>query len=196
MQRRAVVLWTVILLCLLFVSTAFSQNKLESWYTYWGLGYANPTYPDEIEDLLDQIEDLDDVDHITVALDFLGFYWPLQERTILGGIINAFGDRYDIAGQELQLTGFTIAFSAMHFLTNRIGQGLFVRGDIGPTRFALDVEGEDTETTDWGLGGLLGAGYGIPVSEGTRILLNVNYAFRRVEGENVNTLGITLGGLF
>jgi len=185
-------------LCLLMSSHAHAQNKLESWYTYWGLGYVNPQYPDELENALNLVEDIPGSDHISVGLDLLGFYWPVGDRTIIGGILNAFGDRYEVNDITLQINGYTFSFSAMHYLTNLIGQGLFLRGEIGPTRFAVDFEGvqEEDVTSDWGIGGLVGAGFGIPVSSGTRILLNVNYAIRRVEGETVGALGITVGGLF
>ena len=52
------------------------------------------------------------------------------------------------------------------------------------------------ESSEKGAGVLLGGGYGFAVTEGTRILLNVNYAMRRVEEENYGMLGISLGGLF
>lgn len=191
---------SLLLLCLLVfcITDGYSQNKLESWYTYWGLGYADPQYPDELENALEMIEDVDGSEHISVGLDLLGFYWPVGDRTLVGGILNAFGDRYEVNDVELQINGYTFSLSAMHYVTNIIGQGLFLRGEVGPTRFAVDFEGvgEDDATTDWGIGGLAGAGFAIPVSSGTRILLNVNYALRRVEGETVGTLGITVGGLF
>ena len=55
---------------------------------------------------------------------------------------------------------------------------------------------ESTEASDWGTGLLLGAGYGIPVTEGTRILLKGSYAVKRVEGEVTGTVSISVGGLF
>jgi len=40
-------------------STAFAQDDwetdttTESWYTYWGLGYAGGSYPDELQEIID-----------------------------------------------------------------------------------------------------------------------------------------------
>jgi hypothetical protein len=50
--------------------------------------------------------------------------------------------------------------------------------------------------SEWGFGALVGGGVAIPVTSGTRITINANYTVRRVEGENLKILGITLGGLF
>ncbi len=51
-------------------------------------------------------------------------------------------------------------------------------------------------TTDSGLGILVGVRYAHPITSGTRIALNLNYATRNIEGDSWNTLGISLGGLF
>ena len=180
---------------------AMVQHKLESWYIYFGLGYANPKYPDELDVTLNELADLPGVTHVSLSLDLLGLYWPLGRHTIIGGVINAFGDRYEVENTsvDLQLTGFSFAFSAKHFLNDQIGKGLFLRGDAGPARFVIDVGAGGSsisEQSDWGFGVLVGGGYGIPVSDGTRIILNVNYGFRRVQGEGVGVLAISVGGLF
>ena len=51
-------------------------------------------------------------------------------------------------------------------------------------------------TSDWGMGFVLGGGYGIPVTSGTRLLLNANFSVRRVEGEQTSIVGGTLNALF
>jgi hypothetical protein len=81
-------------------------------------------------------------------------------------------------------------------LTSNIGKGLFVRGDFGASRLVLSTKGYGDESSKWGVGGLLGAGFGVPISSGTRLLLNVNYSLRKVEGEAYKTLQISIGGLF
>ena len=75
-----------------------SGVKLESWYTYWGLGYANMSYTDELNDFF-QVVELNSADRFSMGFDFLGFYWPLKnQQTIVGGIYNASGDRYEVEG--------------------------------------------------------------------------------------------------
>ena len=179
------------------------ENDLESWYTYWGLGYASNTYPDQLQDVLDGLEDVPgvSVDHLPFALDILGFYWPRGDRTLLGGIVNGTADTYRIRNQsagsegELDIYNYLYGMSAMRFLTHEIGQGPFLRADLGLARHVATGEG-DEEESDWGTGILLGGGYGIPVTSGTRVLLNANFALRFVEGEQTSSLVLSLNGLF
>ncbi len=181
------------------------DNELESWYTYWGLGYANNTYPGELQDLLDEIDDLPggDVDHLALALDVFGFYWPRGDRTLVGGIVNGSVDTYEVTllGEdvEIDIYNYLYGISGMHFLANEIGRGPFVRVDLGLARHVLEAEAlgeKDEEASEWGTGILLGGGYGIPVTSGTRLLVNANYALRRVEGETTSSLVVSLNGLF
>lgn len=202
MKKFSMFVVAVIVVSIFSPGAVFSQHKLESWYFYFGLGWADPQYANDVEDVVKFIEDQPGIDHVTGGLDLPGFYWRKGERTIIGGTLNAFGDRFEDNNSDVtvQLTGFTLAFSAMHFLTNEVGKGFFVRGDVGPARFVLDIEGAGPLSgrgrSKWGFGALIGGGFGIPVSGGTRILLNANYAFRRVEGETVGAFAITVGGLF
>ena len=181
------------------------DNQLESWYTYWGLGYVNNSYPGELQDVLDEIDDLPggDVDHLALALDIFGFYWPRGDRTLVGGIVNGSVDTYEVSlfGEDLEIDiyNYLYGMSAMHFLSHEIGQGPFVRVDLGLARHVVEAEAlgeEDEEATDWGTGILLGGGYGFPVTSGTRLLVNANFALRRVEGEQTSSLVLSLNGLF
>ncbi len=177
-------------------SSIDKKNKLESWYTLWGLGYAAMAYRDDIQAVLEFIDDLPGVSRSSVALDFLGFYWPLNEHAILGGVINGCADRYEVSGASFQINAYTYSVSLLHFLGNRIGKGFFLRGDMGAARLLLDIADYGTEASKWGFGALAGGGFGIPVSRGTRILLSVNYAHRIIEGDAVGAWQFSVAGLF
>ncbi len=175
------------------------KNKLESWYTHWGLGYANISYPSPLNRQLEVLAEQDGVSHASVSVDLFGFYWPLSEQTILGGTANAFGDAYAVDGETLSIGGATIAVSAMHFVMDRIGSGFFVRADAGPSSLRVErSDGFRTVSVDsnTGFGWLAGGGYGLPVSAGTRLLLHVNYASRQIDGETFSNWAISVSGLF
>ena len=200
MTKRA--LWSVGILLAIFAASpkAYSQNKLESWYTYWGLGYADIKYGDPLDTMLDQLSEQEGVDHVSVSVDLLGLYFPFQDRHIYGFVINAFGDRYEASGSDFQISGYTLSFSNIRFLTGTIGNGLFIRADIGGSRFVVDLDG-DQETSDWGFGYLAGGGFGFNITSGTRLLLNVNYAVRTIPNDEtgtdkIKTLGFSVGALF
>ena len=203
------ILFTLAAVTTLSYPSAARDNDLESWYTYWGLGYANNTYPEELQNDLDEFNDFPGVDHIALALDTFGFYWPRGNRTLVGGIVNGNADVYEatenLVTVEIDIYNYLYAISAMHFLTHEIGQGPFVRADVGLARQSAEVdlseanevaEIEIEATSDWGTGFLLGGGYGIPVTSGTRLLVNANFSLRRIEGEQIKSVGITLNGLF
>ena len=182
------------------VQSSFAvESKIETWYTYWDLGYPSISYPSELQDALDMLEDLG-MDNARVNIGILGFYWPLaNNRTILGGIIDGCGDRYEKMGVSLQINQYTYAFSCMHFLNDNIGKGFFLRGDIGFSKLVVQTStgsDESSDSSDWGTGFLFGGGYGFPITPGTRITLNANYSLKRVEEEQYGKFTISIGGLF
>ena len=109
-----------------------------------------------------------------LAIDMLGFYWPRGNKTLVGGIINGGADFYEVANvAEINIYNSLYAFSTMHFLTHEIGQGPFVRADVGLALLRAEITSDESEIeeveaeSDWGVGFLLGGGYGIPVTSGT-----------------------------
>lgn len=195
MRHLRVAATMAICLTLLFSGTA--QAAQESWYTYWGIGWTSNSYSGEVGDVLESAKDAG-ADHVAVTLDMLGFYWPLPNmpKTLLGVIVNGGGDRYDDGGDWVQFNTYLLGVSSMHFFGREPGAGFFVRADLGMAWFSVSNSEDDSENSDIGYGGLIGGGYGFPVTEGTRILLNINYAIRHAEGDNVSSLGISVGGLF
>ena len=187
-------------LLLLFFFAAQSESaesRLESWYTYWGIGAVSPSHPEELEDVLDFLEVLPGVTRTAISLDLLGFYWPIQDRYLLGGVINSFGDRIEVDSEGLNIIGVTYGLSLHYFPQRHIGQGFFIRSDVGPAFMAVTSDdGSVDETSDWGLGGLVGAGWSQPITSGTRLTFQVNGSLRQVEGDSWGALSFTLGGLF
>lgn len=176
-----------------------AQNKMERWYTYWGLGGANTTYPSEIGDLLDLLEALPGIDRTRMSMDLFGLYIPLSEKTLAGFVLNAGADRLDYGEDDwMQVNLYTYAASAQYY-PRQIGQGAFGRLDVGlaAANVSYDIEGDsEDETSDSGIGMLVGVGYAYPIMSGSRIVLNLNYAMRTIEEESYSTVGFSIGGLF
>ena len=98
----------------------------------------------------------------------------------------------------MQVNLYTYAARAMHY-ARQVGQGLFGRLDIGlaAANISYDIEGDtEDETSDSGIGMLVGIGYAYPILSGTRIAFNLNYAMRTIEEEAYSTVGFSVGGLF
>lgn len=174
-----------------------AESKLENWYTYWGIGAVSLSYPEELEEVLDLFEDFPGVTRITASLDLFGFYWPIQDRYLLGGVINTFVDRFEVDSEGLNITGATYGLSLLYFPQRHIGQGFFIRSDVGPALFLMTSDDSTVdETSEWGVGGLVGAGWSQPITSGTRLTFQINSSLRRVEGDSVGAINFTLGGLF
>ncbi len=195
-----------------------SNNDLEGWYTYWGWGWVTNKYPDELQRELNKpVRGPRSLNRSSKALDLLGFYWPLNDKTLIGGIINTNTDARETTYKQTtaiySLSNTLLALSAMHFPSCLIGTGPFMRMDLGVARLGLterlqgewtyDYQGKTrnvrefkTTQEDWGWGLLLGGGYGIPIIRGTRLLVNANYSLRRIKGDQNSSFALSLNGLF
>lgn len=173
-----------------------AESKLENWYTYWGIGAVNLSYPEELEDVLNFLEDLPGVRRFAVSMDIFGFYWPIQDQYLLGGVINGFGDVIEANSEDFTVTGTIYGLSLYYFPQRHIGQGFFIRSDVGPAFMSYTSDSFGDETSELGLGGLVGAGWCQPITSGTRLTFQINGSLRRVEGDSYGALNFTLGGLF
>lgn len=151
----------------------------ESWYTLWGLGFSGASYSGDLGDAYEKLADTPGVDENSgVALDLLGFYWPLAgHKTMIGFVINGSSSSVDDnLGDKLTLTTSQISFSTHHFFGKNIGHGWFVRGDIGFVRGSITVLDNNItaeQSSDSKLGVLFGGGYGFSMGKETRFLLGL-----------------------
>jgi hypothetical protein len=190
---------TTSLLLLLVSAIACPANaEMENWYSYWGIGFSDTTYPEPLDSLLDTLEATTNTTRIQLNLDILGFYFPVGSgSTIAGFVINGAADRLDDGSDNIQINLYTYGLSVMTFLGKEPGDGLFLRGDFGITKAVLTSSLSSSSIgSDTGTGYLIGAGYGIVLSEGSRLLLNLNFANRTIESENYSTTGFSVGVLF
>lgn len=187
-------LLVVLLLCPL--QTFAAQ---EDWYTYWSFGFSDNSYPRGWNLVLDVAEAQPKFDQVQGAIDMLGFYWPVQDKLNLGFVISGSFDAFSIPGADVQVNQYLYGASVMKFFGKEIGDGLFLRGDLGIAKASLSVTtyfGEYTAETDTGVGYLLGVGYGIPVSEESRVLLSLNVSNKDINGDNWSAVTFNIGGLW
>ena len=174
-----------------------AEAAQESWYVYLGLGGSYSSYPAEVENTLDLVDDGGSGD-VQLSLDMFGFYWPVPERprSLVGFVVNGASDSRENDGKSAHVYSYLMGFSSMHFFGPEAGAGFFIRADFGFAWYTVDSSEVASYESDKGYGGLVGGGYGIRVGEGARILLNVNYALRHASGDNLSTVGMSVGCLF
>ena len=190
-------------LLLLLSSPSFAEreNKLESWYTYWGWGYAK-IYPDNLNKFYYRTEGKS---FGGLSVDLFGLYLPLGRKTLAGGIMNLsstsweyyYGPKHMVGSRQVvEVRNYLLGSSFMCFPQYEIGRGMLLRADVGLAWHGSRGTYGDRDYSDAGIGFLLGIGYGYPMTPGTRLLLNVNFVRRIVEGDVADSIALTLNGLF
>ena len=180
------------------LAAPYVNAETETWYTYWGVGLSNNHYGDEIDDLLDYIDSQPGVSRTEFSTDLFGFYWPIyDQKTMLGFVVNSGHDEISFYGESLTISHHLYSLSTMHFFGREIGDGLFLRADLGLAKASLDTTLDNTLlVSETGTGALFGLGYGIPISEGSRVLLGVNYTVRKIDGETISSTMFNVGLLW
>lgn len=193
-----VVICSLLIVLSLNVAPAVHAD-VEPWYAYWGIGMARANYPTEVQNAVEELDSFPGVDRTQVASDMLGFYFPAEnQKTIYGFVISGAGDRLQDTTNTniyIQINQYIYGLSAMHFLGNEPGDGLFVRGDAGFARMVVDSPFL-TGATEWGNGILLGAGYGWAMSRDTRLLFSASLSSSRIDGNSYSSTMFTIGGLW
>jgi hypothetical protein len=181
-------------LLLLFPLQTFAAQ--ENWYTYWSIGAADNKYPSNLNATLDFLDSLPGVDRSQGSIDMFGFYFPRENNLALGFVISGSWDLFQTPVGDMQINQYLYGFSAMKFFGKEIGDGFFLRGDIGLSKAVVHDDYYGTSSSDTGLGTLLGAGFGIPISEETRILFGLNVSNKDVDGDNWTAVTLNIGGLW
>lgn len=175
-----------------------ASAEMESWYTYWSIGGSNHTYGEPFDSWVQGIDSLPGVERTETASDLFGFYWPLEnQQTALGFVISGSSDRLDNNIDHMQMSQSLFGGSVMHFFGDEVGDGLFLRGDLGFSKAVYsDSSGNDPVGSETGTGTLFGVGYGIPVTEGFRILLSLTASNNTIEGYDLKSTAFRIGGMW
>lgn len=132
----------------------------------------------------------------SISAEVMGFYWPMRDgRTLVGVVSNGAFDGDAMSRASFDLTQFTTSGSVLHFVTDTVGAGFLLRGEIGMAGRRIEAT-DDTETsTRIGLGVTLGVGYGFLVG-GNTVIVGGNVALRRIGSQNFGGVGATIGFLW
>lgn len=178
-------------------SAQLAMAEVEDWYTYWGIGFADHTYEEPLDSLIEYADSLPGVTRTQTAYDLFGFYWPFNSGKTMGGfVMSGTSDRLEDAWDSVTINQYLYAGSIMHFFGKEVGDGFFLRGDLGFAKAVVDTSFSNPQSSDTGNGILLGIGYGIPISEGTRILISLTTSHNNIEGDDYSATALRIGGLW
>jgi hypothetical protein len=164
---------------------------------------SNVSYDNkDLTDAFNQSENQPGVRRTQVNVDMFGFYWPLSDlKSMHGFVINGVSDQLtDNVNNRISVNNYLLAYSYHKFFGTNIGDGWYLRGDVGLSYFVVqaDVSGFGTlkERSEMGLGVLGGGGYSFAIGEETRMLIGLYLTVRRAEEERANYGNFSLGFLF
>lgn len=191
MFKKLVLFLIVVSLVFFCVGSSFAKDKkidngrkIESWYHSFTLGYVQNT----------KVNEIDQDYEMGVALDFLRFYLPVGNKFMIGAGI--FGTGLTFEGSDAQMNLYLYSASMQYYFKS-IGDGLFLRGDVGMSRGVItDSSGDALATSDPGMGFLLGAGYALPISSETSILFYAAYRQYEIGGYDYSDLSFNVGWLW
>ncbi len=206
---------TVLLLLVISVS---AQAELEPWYTFWSLGISDHSNEAALESFIDDARNMPgSFTHGEVATDTFGFYWPLHDNILVGFVLSGtseilssldtdepdnWGEFFtgfpyvDGASDYLVVRQTLYAASAMRFYGDEPGDGFFLRGDAGVATLEIETELPSPIKDDTGYGLLVGAGYGIPVSGESRLLIGITCSYNEIGGHRYKATALRISGLW
>ncbi|MEQ1665883.1 MAG: hypothetical protein ABL927_10960 [Bdellovibrionales bacterium] len=172
----------------------------EDWYTLWGLGISGISYSDKsLQAAVDIMDRTPGIDHSASNFDLFGFYWPMADRKSMQGfIINVLSDSFTAGNESLTIDQNLYAYSYHKFYGANIGDGWFLRGDIGLVKDIVEVKGTlaFTSTSKTGFGVLAGGGYGWGIGTDTRMLLGLYVSSRKASNIASSASNIGFSFLF
>jgi len=156
------------------------RNRLKNLYFDVALGYVLGDYGGALQAKSTAVHNFSGF-HYGAALD-LGVYWPFTDHESLVGLnFRYIRDVYGETGSDATFTILQPALSYHYFLMGKVGDGLFLRGDLGLTRLSVDITSstnpfiEDAADSTLGLGLALGLGYDFVLNPDLRAGIQVLY---------------------
>ncbi len=168
----------------------------QTWLAYWGAGLAAGAYPEAAQKALGEGR------LAGAGVDSWGFYWPLKDRrTALGFVAHGSGEFRLNGLVPTSLVQAIYAFSALRSLEGELGDGWFLRGELGP---ALSITGSGpygpantyVESRDYGFGAGLGLGCLFGSKPGYRIPLTLMYSPKLFKDGAFHSLSLLVGCLW
>lgn len=193
---------SIVFIALFF--SIYANAKAESWYMHYSFGAASDVkYGEEYQLVVDSFgENYDE----TKFVSDLGLYFLSGKSVAWGfashGVSHTFLD--PITEESINLITGMFGVSFMMFTGSEPGSGLFLRLDAGTGVLMRKEEKITTSMFDTpklketqnGTGGMIALGFGVPVSEETRILVSGAYTYVDVRSGPVSFPSFQIGFLW
>ena len=166
----------------LFANPSIAGNR----YVLFSIGYglASTHYPDSVQTTLSAAEQCSGA-HSSRNITDVAVYFPFSMRHSVVGI-SANRTLDSVSGRwQTDVDSRLYALSLVHFFSDTIGTGAFVRGDIGKSNAKLSTANDNYQSGKLGdgRGYTFGVGFGIARSRYTNVLLSFNSTTYRLQAD-------------
>lgn len=164
-----------------------SSNRNESWYWGFNIGSGLVSYSDSTLKAAIDTAKAAGASHFPMYFD-LRFLWPLAgHQTAIGVSAGGVSDTYsNLLFNDVTITTSILALSVDHYFSSNIGDGFFVRGDLGfastsISNYSFAFSGSTRyDGSSRGIGVRGGLGYSVLLSDETRLPIALH-------GQYINT---------
>jgi hypothetical protein len=185
------------------------EQPTDKFYTYWAIMLTSNYNSNSVDNWLKPYE----IESRTkYGFELFGLYFPIDHHhTLVGFVYNQAKEsifwqqvtdlKYllDFSGTspghidyEVSIKQSLYSISVFHFFSNYIGDGPFLRGDIGYARMVMDDPYLKRYVSEDGIGVFVGGGVMVPYSF-LHFVLSANYSYRYYKSGANSLLGLSVG---
>lgn len=187
----------MLLLFLLNNNTLYALE--ENWYAFISFGFANHKYSEPLESQIKGRSSI--IRRSQFAMDRIAFYSNLHNyNTIAGPIITQTIDSFSESGTSyFDMYHFLYGGSIVKSSGSEPGNSFFVKLDTGVAHSFRDGALKQTvlkRLGKWGFGINASFGYGLPITDGSKLLFCLGLAYKSIEFNEYFALIYHLGVLW
>jgi hypothetical protein len=173
--------------------TALTAQRSTGITTHWSLGMFVPLYSPSMQNIIDRLAA--GASHLPIVIDAPGVYLQAGDDMLVGTNINLIFDVYQTGTGSLSYSHILITVGTMYFLEDKIGNGFFLRGEVGVAYSGRNAISELPSEHWFGGGALGGFGYALPVGTAGALTLSLHATVRSLAQDNVGGVAFSIGWL-
>jgi len=190
----------ILLLWLLAYSSMLHATE-EEWYVLFALGGARHIYQEPLNSRMNQMEQSNSGSRSQISIDTIGIYRNLHSKNLIAGFIaSGTGDAASNSNTKDIIATNQILYggSVIQSFGREPGLSFFLKFDAGLAvqLYAESVNNIENSSLKFGPGITPAAGFGIPVTEGARLLLYLGFPYKFFDLASYGAFIVNLGILW
>jgi hypothetical protein len=172
------------------------RHAQKKWYVTLGLGKAFMGYHREALDYATHVNKFSNYSRTQIDLDLAAYYDVHKQQTMVGYTFTTAFDIFSHKSEWVRFQSYLSAISVQHYPFSTIGEGFFMRLDLGFNWLTIVQSNKSTFTMETGPAFATGLGYGLWVKPNIGVNLTGKFQFGRIEEGYVRKFAVNLGVLY